>query len=112
MAKRHQWTNAERKLAAAANTTLQQQLLADALGVTANAVRRFRYDHGLSGPAGPRRKMYAEDIADIMECKAAGDSNARIARRYGVDANSIKCHLYQAKLRGFTRYPKYKDAQE
>lgn len=56
------------------------------------------------------RKWYAEDIAEWMERRKAGEELWEIAESVGLSESTIDNYLDRARIGGFQVYPKRNDA--
>lgn len=104
MASKHKWTMVDIAVLRCNSTPKA----ADIIGVSAKAVKHARVLYGIPSTAkiGNQKKVFAEDVAQMMMLRESGFTNRQVSVLKCMSMHTVIDCIQRAKKRGFEAFPK------
>lgn len=108
MASKHRWTMADLAVLCSNSTPKS----ADIIGVSAKAVKNARILYGIPSTAkiGNQKKVFAEDVAQMMMLRESGFTNRQVSVLKCMSMHTVIDCIHRAKKLGFDAFPKRSEA--
>ena len=102
------WTHKEQQAAMDLYTKFDMAYCVEKTGRTIDAIRKLATRLGvkINRPCIRVRKLFAEDVAAMMELDNAGHPRSEIAKCWKIKTTTVRDTLYMARKYGFGKYPK------